>query len=228
MKQLFLLTFPFMLWAQVYQITGPNKNVAQNVVAKILTKAYAQANLEMKAVFLPPQEALDASCSGKLDGELARIKKISKFCPDLRIIPVSLVNIEAVAYSKDKNIHIKQWADLKNYNFTITKGSKFIEEATKNFKKESVSTFPEAFEKLMKNKTQIIVIPKKSALHLMIEKKYYEIKPVSPVLKKLKLYHFLHKKNAKLIPILTPILQKMKDSGEISYINTSYLRSLVK
>jgi hypothetical protein len=36
----------------------------------------------------------------------------------------------------------------------------------------------------------------------------------------------MHKRNAHLIPIITPILQKTKDRNEFKYIKKSYLRYL--
>ena len=49
---------------------------------------------------------------------------------------------------------------------------------------------------------------------------------ISSTLEKQKLYHFVHKKNSHLIPIITPVLKKMEQSGEIAYIRNAFLRKL--
>jgi len=226
MKQLLLMIFPFVLLAQTYTFSGPAENVVQSVSGIILKKAYDRANISVNIIFQQAEASLQASNAGETDGEIARIKKIAKLYPNLRIVPVELTFVVAVAFSKDDTIKISKWSDLQDFDITIVKGTKFIEKGTKGFKKKLALGFKEAFDKLNENTTQIVVIPKKAAVKMMLRDKYCEIKSVSPVLQRLSLYHFVHKKNAHLIPIIQPILQKMKDSGEIKYINSSYLRTI--
>lgn len=68
--------------------------------------------------------------------------------------------------------------------------------------------------------------PKLASLNIMYRYKYSDIKVVSKNLKTLKSYHFIHKKNADLVPIFTPISQRMKDSNEFKYIRKEYLCNL--
>jgi len=214
------------LGAQTYTFSGGQDNVAQMIASKILIRAYSKAGLEAKGLFLPLEESLIQSNEGITDGELARIKKISTLYPNLIIVPVSIISVEAVAFSKNRDIQIKQWSDLKNYNFTIVKGAKFIELETKGMKKSYVTTFTEAFQNLNNDKTEVIVIPKKAAIRLILKKEFKDIKPVSKSLKKIKLYHFVNKKHKHLIPIITPVLEEMRDNGEIMYMNNAFLRSI--
>jgi len=225
MKQIILLLTPFILFAQSYTFSGGQENVAQIVAGKILTKAYAKAGIKIKNLFLPPEQALESSNSGQSDGELARIKDITKMYPNLVQVPVSLVSVAAFAYSKNHTLKINSWSDLSGHNFTVVKGTKFIEKATKNLQKETVNSFKEAFDRLNRGETEIIIVPKKAAVRIIVQKNYKEIKSVSPALMKVKLYHFVHKKNIHLIPIITPILQKMQDSGELTYLEKAYLQN---
>jgi len=228
MKSIFIsiLFCSSLLYAQAYTFSGGQDNVAQMIASKILIKAYARAGLQVEARFLPLEESLMQSNEGITDGELARIKDINKLYPNLLRVPVSIMSVQAVAFSKNKKLKIKQWSDLKAYRFTVVKGAKFIEIATKAYNKSYVHTFKEAFKNLENDKTDIIVIPKKAAIRLILQKEFNDIAPVSGTLQELKLYHFVHKKNAHLIPIITPILQQMKDSGEIMYMSNAFLRSI--
>ncbi|PHR57794.1 MAG: hypothetical protein COA44_04765 [Arcobacter sp.] len=226
MKHIFLLFLPFTLFSQTYTFSGARDNVVQIIASKILQKAYSRVDIPIKVIYLSPETSLQASNSGKVDGELARIEKISKLYPNLVQIPVPLVSVEAVAFSTNTKIKITKWDDLKNYNFTIIRGTKFIENSTKDYDKTYVKTFIEAFDTLISNKTDIIVLPRKAAIRLSLRAEYCEVKAISPILKKLKLYHFVHKKKSHLIPIIQPILKQMQDSGEIEYLYKSYLRSL--
>lgn len=228
MKLIFiLLTFlPLMLNARVYTFSGGENNTVMLIASKVLQKAYAQADIEMRPLFLSLEESLQRSNSGQTDGELARIEKISQLYPNLRQVPVEIVVVEAIAFSKNRSLNIKKWSDLDGHRVTIVKGAKFIERGTKDIPKEIALTFEEAFDALHKGKTEIVVVPKLAGLSLSYANQYKNIKPVSSALQRLPLYHFVHKKNIHLIPIITPILQKMKKSGEIDYIRQSYLRSI--
>jgi len=228
MKQLLLSIFPFLLFANTYTFSGVDDNVVQIVAGKVLNKAYSRVDIPVNIIFQQAEASLQASNTGAIDGEVARIKNITKEYSNLLIVDVPLATVKAVAYSNKTHINIRQWSDLKDYNFTVVKGAKFIEKATQGYQRQKVNSFAQALKDLHQGKTEIIIIPKKAAVKLILENDYKNIHIVSPILKTLKLYHFVHKKNAHLIPIIKPVLQQMKDSGEIEHIRNSYLRSLTK
>jgi hypothetical protein len=230
MKFIFiLLTFlPLILNARVYTFSGGEDNTVMLIASKVLQKAYAKAGLEMQPLFLPLEDSLQRSNSGQTDGELVRIKKITQSYPNLRQVPVEIMSVEAIAFSKNTALVINKWSDLHGHKVTIVKGTKFIEHATKDIPREVVLSFKEAFEALRQDKTEILVIPKLAGLRLYYMNEYDDIKPVSSALTRLSLYHFVHKKNIHLLPIITPILQEMKQSGEIDYIRQSYLRNITR
>lgn len=215
-----------MLEARVYTFSGGENNTVMLIASKVLQKAYAKAGIEMKPLFLTLEESLQRSNSGISDGELARIKNITRLYPNLRQVPVEIVTVEAIAFSKNSALNIQKWSDLQGHKLTIVKGTKFIERGTKDIPKQTAQTFEEAFRSLHKGETEIVVVPKLTGLSLSYANKYKNIRPVSSALQRLPLYHFVHKKNSHLIPIITPVLQEMKDSGEIEYIRQSYLRSI--
>jgi ABC-type amino acid transport substrate-binding protein len=220
---LILLFFPFLLHAESYTFSGGKNNLAQIIAAKVLTTAYNKAGIQIKPIFQTLEASLQNSNAGKTDGELARISAITRFAPNLRKVPVPINIVEAVAFSKDTSINIKNWDELRNYKVTIVQGAKFIENATKNIDRNMVSTFAEALDLLQADKTEIVVIPKLASINLIYKKNFHNIKAVSGPLESRLLYHFVHKKNIHLIPIITPILQAMQESGEISFIKKAYL-----
>jgi len=222
---LFLLST---LNAKTYTFTGGIGNPVQIISGNILKIAYDKANIDMHALYVQLDKSLDMSNSGDSDGELARIKKISTIYPNLVIVPVNLLDVNAFAFALDESIHINKWSDLENYDFTIIKGAKFIERATKKMNKQVVLSFIDAFENLLKNKTKIVVLPQLAGLTCIYNNNLNNIKIVSLKLQTLKLYHFVHKKNIHLIPIITPILQSMKNSGELEYWKKAYLKSITE
>jgi len=220
-----IILFSQLSQAEPYRISGGKGNMAQVIASKVLQKAYARAGIKMQPVFLNLEESLQKTNAGENDGELARIAKITKLYPNLRQVPVSVVSVEAVAFSKNKSLKIDRWEDLQNHKVTIVKGAKFIEASMKEIPKAFSVNFSDAFNKLDKGQTEIVVVPKLAGWYMIYKNKYKDISMVSSSLKTMKLYHFLHKKNADLIPLLTPYLQKMADSGEIAYIRNAQIRN---
>lgn len=200
----------------------------QTIAATILVKAYERADIEIKPVFLNLQQSLHQSNAGITDGEIARVNAITKFTPNLRKVPVAIMFLDAVAFSKNSSIKINSWADLRNYKFTIVKGVKFIEVATEQHERREATSHVEALALLQSDKTEIVVTSKIAFVNLMYRKKHNKIKAVSDSLKRLQLYHFVHMKNSRLIPVITPILQNMLDSGEIAHIRKAQLIKATK
>lgn len=223
-----LLFSPLLLNAESYTFSGGKNNLVHTIAAEVLVKAYKKANIEIHPVFFTLQESLKRSNSGETDGELARISSITRFSPNLNKVPVSVISVEAVAFSKNRSLSINNWNDLRGHKLTIVKGVKFIEAGTKDFARNFVDTHEDALQLLQTDQTEIIIIPKLASINLIYQKKYHDIRAISNSLKKHKLYHFVHKKNAHLLPIITPILEEMKKSGEIEFIKKSELRKASK
>ena len=202
--------------------------MAHIISSKILIKAYNKANIHIEPLFIGLEESLQHSNTGKTDGEFARINKITELYPNLRKVPVPIFSVQAIAFSKDSSITINNWNDLGNYKLTIVMGAKFIETGTQGIDKNYALSFEEALDQLHAGKAEVIVIPKLAGINLIYKKKYHDIKAVSNSLKTLKLYHFVHKKNIHLIPIITPILREMEQSGEIAFIRKSQLLKATK
>ena len=214
--------------AKIYVFSGGKNTVGQFIASEILTKAYNRAGIQMKPLFIPLQESLNRSNAGLNDGEIARIQRITDYAPNLEIIPISVFSIEAVVFSKNKNIKIRSWSELKHHSLVIVKGSKFIEKGTEQIPRQLASTYEEALEWLDSGKFDVAVLPRLAALKIIYENKYDQISQISPALQKVDLFHFVHKKNVQLVPLITLELQKMNKSGEIAFARSAYLRRITR
>ncbi|RDH81180.1 MAG: hypothetical protein DIZ80_13795 [endosymbiont of Galathealinum brachiosum] len=224
MKTIFiLLLLPILAQAESYTFSGGANNLAHKIASEILTKAYNRSGITIKPLFLTLSDSLQQSNAGITDGEIARIASITRFAPNLRQVPVSIIQVQAIAYSKNKTLIINNWEDLRGHKLVIVKGAKFIEVGTANLERALVSTFDAALDLLQQDKTEIIVIPKLAGINLIYKKKYHDIKAISNSLQTLKLYHFVHKKNSHLIPVILPALKKMEKSGEIAFMRKAHL-----
>jgi len=207
--------------------SGGQGNIVHQASTQILEKAYKKINIHPDFSFAQLQESLNHSNSGQVDGEVSRVKKITKKYPNLVEVPVVINYVEAVAFGKSDHLNIHSWEDLSPYNIAIIRGTKFIEHGTQNLKRILTNSFDESFKLLNDGKVDLVVAPRITGIFIIYNNKYKHLRQVSSVLQRLDLYHFLHKKNMSLIPKITPILQLMKDQGEIDYLRTRYFEHLL-
>ncbi|MDF1882657.1 transporter substrate-binding domain-containing protein [Sulfurimonas sp. SAG-AH-194-C21] len=215
------------LFGQTYSLSGPSKGTTQKIAKRILTKAYNKAGFSVEFVNNSLSVSLVETNKGLYDGETLRVKGIDKKYSNLIMVPVPIFSIDAAVFSKDKNLKIQSFNDLKGKKFGIVKGVKFIEKATQNYKKIYKTNMQDAIESLASGEIDILVFPNFAATAIVYNKKYKDIYRVTKSLKSLKLYHYVHKKNVDLVPILTSVLQEMKDKKEFLYIKNSVLQSIV-
>jgi polar amino acid transport system substrate-binding protein len=123
------------LHAESYTFSGGKNNVVHIISKNILQKVYKRAGIKAFFVFEALQKSLQDSNSGINDGQIARIENINKKFPNLRRVPISTIEVQAVAFSKNSRLNIKSFSDLKGTSFAIVKGAKFIEYATKEYDK---------------------------------------------------------------------------------------------
>ena len=213
------------LSAQEYVFGGGKNIVGQKISALIVQKAYKRAGINVSVTWDTLQQSLLDSNMGINDGQVGRADGITKKFSNLIKVPISTSQIEAVAFSKNDSIEISSWADLKDKDFMVIHGTKFIEYATKDFKRKYANSFDEAMKNLHENKVDIVIAPKIGGLYSIFRNGYKDIQIVSLSLQDKKLYHFVHKKNKHLIPIITPILEKMKKSSEMRTIRQNFLIS---
>jgi len=213
------------LSAKHYTFSGGEGSVGQKIAAKILKKAYEQAAISVSFEFKSFQQSLIDSNSGLNDGEISRVDEISNKFPNLIKIPVPIMSVDAVVFSKDTSIELSSWADLKGRDFMVIRGTKFIEKATKGYSKSYADTFDEAMRSLHKGKVDMVVVPKIGGVYSIYENGYKDIHIVSLSLQSLALYHFVHKKNRDLISKVTPFLEKMQRESKMRSIKEKYLMS---
>lgn len=210
------------------RFSGGKDNIVHQVASEVLKRAYSRIGMQPSFLLTDLQKALILANSGQTDGEIARIKVINKKFTNLMLVPVVINYVEGISFANDKNIYVSNWKDLKKYKIGVARGAKFIETATKGMNVKLYAGFKEAFYGLEKREVDIIIAPKSTGRYIIHKEGLKDIKMVGEILQTLDLYHFLHKKNAHLIPKIVPVLQDMKKTGEIDYIRGYYFRKLIK
>lgn len=198
------------------QIKASNKaknSVIQQQALDFLTPIYQRLGIKLKTSTLPSKRSLSFSNQGQLDGELLRIHNIDNAYPDLIAVPITLYEIHAYAYTINGKTNFKEASEVLKFTVGINRGIEWEE----NF----ASQFPHNISKIdgTKRKFKFLslgrvsyVISSEQRAKEIIEQHYSNdnIKRVLPMLPKVNLIHYLHKKHAHIIPRLVEEIKKQQ------------------
>lgn len=226
---IFLLLSLLMMTGSVYAqeklFFGTMDSPLAQIGKKILHEAYQRMGIQIDARILPAERALYMLNGGKFDGEVLRIKGLEEHYPNLRIVPVPVIALEGVVFTKDVTFEITGWESLKPYKIGILRGSKFAEKGTQGMKVEPVTTYKQVLLKLYLGRNDVAVMDRTNGLTEIRKLNMQGIRILEPPLVTTDLYHYLHKKHENLIPKITQIIQEMVKEGVPKKIWEEYYTS---
>ncbi|OUR73898.1 hypothetical protein A9Q76_01895 [Arcobacter sp. 31_11_sub10_T18] len=198
----------------------------QKISFDVLKIAYKKIGYDIESKYYPFERALITSNTGEVDGELSRIKGINSKYKNLIPITIPINFIEGYAFSWNKNLSIKNWDSLKQYNNLCVIGIKFVE---KNLRQrgilcDEVAGITQTLKMLEKKRYDVVVLPKINGISGLRKTSIVDVQLVGNRLIKINLYHYLHKKNKHLIKKLQAVLLEMERSGRISKIREACIK----
>lgn len=204
--------------------TGKEATI-QNISELVLIEAYDKIGYEIEVRRLPNARALFSSNCGDVDGEVSRVKGINRDFDNLIQIPVAINFLEGYAFSKKPSLEITNWESLRDYKLVCVKGVKFVEANLKkrNIDCYEVTFFTQAVKLLQVERFDTAVFPRINGISAIRDAKVQDIQPVGRPLIKAKLYHYLHKKHAKVATTIQAVFEEMEQCGRIAEIREDYI-----
>lgn len=201
-----------------------------DVAEKIVGEAYRSIGIEITTSAMPGERALMIADHAKTDGDINRVAGIEKNYPNLMMVPVAVMNFDAVVIVKKVKFKVDGWESLRPYVIGIRRGTKFAESGTKGMHVESVTQYRELFKMLDKGRIDLVVLARPSVKGVFKQmqsegdgKVLDGMTVLEPPVAHFKTYHFLHKKHAELVPKMTNALKVMASEGRIKAIQEQEL-----
>jgi len=227
------------LWQPVYasgslviNTTGiPPLNSADQAgfMDRVAAEALRRMDIKLKTVQLPAERGLQNVNAGIDDGEMSRIAGLHKQYPNLVQVPETIMDWEFHAFAAKSLKPVKKWSDLADYSVAFIRGWKIVE---KNVPRSSivitVKNPLQLFELLKKQRTEVVVYERWGGLKLIDQFGLSGVKIIQPPLAQKKMYMYLHKKHAGLVPALASKLKQMKADGSYKKIYDETLGLYVK
>jgi len=207
-------TFPSVITLGQIKASNKGKNsVIQQQTLDFLTPIYQRLGIELKTSSLPSKRSLSFSNQGQLDGELLRVHDINQSYTDLIPVPITLYEIHAYAYTINGKTDFKKASEILRFTVGINRGIEWEEKFSNQFPHNisKIDGTKRKFTFLHLGRVDYVISSEQRATEVI--KQYFpndNIKRVSPMLPKINLIHYLHKKHAHIIPKLVEEIKKQQ------------------
>jgi len=181
-----------------------------DVALERLRAAYRKLGIELAIHVTTPSRALVDSASGRTDGEVVRADVIEELYPSLLRVDVPLFTVSTYAYGTLPELADKPLEDLKALRAGYVRGAVFAELATRNYAEAwPAESLEQLFAMLIQDRIDLVIAVEKPA-RAMIKKSDLKGKvfAVSSSRRDYQFFHYLHEKNADLIPSIEKVLKR--------------------
>ncbi len=208
----------------------PLSNADRTGFHDLLTiEAFSRLGIEITIPRLPAERALINADRGIDDGNLPRIAGLDAIYPNLIMVPESIMDYEFVAFSRHVEFSTTGWETLKPYNVAIIIGWKILEKNVVGVQSlTKVKNQNQMFSLLKLDRADVVIYEKWQGLQTAKAMGITDIHVLQPPLAQRKMFMYLHKKHADLVPKVAAALKQMKVDGTYQRIFDQSLKPLQK
>lgn len=176
-----------------------------------LTQVYARLGYRLEVTPLPFARSLLAANYGDYDGELARLAQIEESAPQLKRVPVAVGYVHYVPYVMDtQKARLESWEAIRKSGLRIgaRRGARLTESHVAPQLLTQVNSYDSLLAMLIMGRIDVVIAPE-GQLEENFKDVSERLKPELGHIKSLPrfasvpLYHYVHERNAALIPALT-------------------------
>ena len=201
----------------------------QAIGAVIVRSAYEKLGIPVQFAILPGKRALTESSEGRADGEVHRIFEIGNAYPTLLRVPTPINYIEPSAFSKKHGFEVTDCAALQGYQIGIVQGVKHSQLCTQGMENVFVGDdLTGVMRMLDAGRIDLLITARINGLLLAKELRLDAIKPLSPPLSRLWVYHYLHERHKDLVPTIDAVFKAMQESGELETLREQAVQQLLQ
>jgi polar amino acid transport system substrate-binding protein len=209
--------------AQTLSISTNNTPLDRQALFDLSKEAFRRIGVDFKLVSLPSERSLHSANQGEVDGEGLRVPGLSSQYPNLVQVPERYIGISFVAFAKDASIRLDQgWASLKPHRVAFINGWKMFETNAAVAKAVTKVDKPEQmFLMLDVDRIDLALYTRADGIALVRSMGLSSVAPLTPALKDVDMYLYLHKRHEALVPKLAQALREMKADGSYNRILSS-------
>ena len=217
---LFFLIFINVCSANEYHFVSINNLIEQEVGRIVLPQVYKKLGIDITITPLPGKRAQYQATSGLSDGEIMRIYSYGEENPTTYRIPTPYYQLETMAFiKKNRSIKINKKEDLSQYSIVKIRGVKHTNNITAGLSNvKDVSSTKQAMRLVNRGIVDVALTNTIDGLVTLENLEIDDVVPIDKPLATLDLFHYVHKNNKDLIPLVDSKLKEMIANGELASI----------
>ncbi len=192
---------------------------------QLISAVFRDLGLEAQVIIYPTatERAMLNANEGVDDGLAMRIAGLEKQYPNLIRVPEDVIVNDFVAYTTGQRFTTDSWDSLKPYVVTYIIGWKVFEQNVPKGKEITlVRDVDQLFGLLQSRRADIALYERWQGL-VKAREMGFKVQVLEPPLVRTKMYMYLHKKHAALVPRVAQALARMKQDGRYQRIFDSTL-----
>jgi polar amino acid transport system substrate-binding protein len=209
--------------AETLTISSNNTPQDRKALQRLSQEAFRRVGVTLNLVSQPSERSLHSANLGEVDGEGLRVAGLDQQYPNLIQVPERYIGISFVAFAKDPTLRIDHgWADLKPYRVAFIRGWKMFENNASVARIVNKVEQPEQlFRMLDGGRIDLALYTLADGVAMVRDMGLAGVAPLSPSLKDVDMYLYLHRRHAALAPKLAQALRDMKADGAYQKILAS-------
>ena len=201
----------------------------QYVGGEILRAIYRRLAIAIELVDLPSKRALALSSTGAIDGEVHRIANVANEYPTLIRIAPPINYIEPAAFTTSLQFEVRGWDSIKDYSVGIVRGVGSSERGTQGMARVTAASGLENLIRMLDAGRFDVMVSDLFSGRVAVKKLKLEsrIRPLSPVIERIDIYHYLHERHRDLAPKVAAVIQQMHDSGDLARLRAQLIQQVL-
>ncbi|MBN2039689.1 MAG: transporter substrate-binding domain-containing protein [Spirochaetes bacterium] len=197
-------------------ISAIENDYIHSLIKDIVRTAYKRLGIKVNFFELPARRSLEWANIGRTDADLARIDNTETKYSNLIKIPVPLLTIKGVVFTKNITRDVHKWEDLSGLSIGIRSGIRYSVIRIEGFNRIIAKDLFHLFSLLSRDRIDVAVADYDMGRY-KIAKHFHDsgIHIIGKPLSSRHLYHYIHKKNKNISKKLELVLRDMSKSGEM-------------
>jgi len=183
-------------------------------IDRLLHEVGARIGQPIVVVGLPPERAIRDANDGLSDGDAYRIGGLENTYANLIQVPVALAEMRFSAFSMQRGLQVKDWADLRNHSVAFITGWKIFEANVTEAKSLlTVLNADQLFLLAKRGRADVVLFSLWPGAAILKTKGWTDIQSLEPPLSIRDMYLYVHEKHRDLVPEIAAALGEIKEDG---------------
>jgi polar amino acid transport system substrate-binding protein len=195
-------------------ISTNNTPSDRKALEQLATEAFRRLDLGVQIVNNPSERSLVLANQGEVDGEGLRVAGLAAQYPHLIQVPERFIGVSFVAFTRQPGLKLEGWSSLQPHRVGFITGWKMFEaHATGGRVVNRVDTPEQLFKMLAQDRIDVALYTLADGLALVQRLGLSGIQAVTPSLRDVDMYLYLHQRHSALVPRVAQALRDMKTDG---------------